>query len=163
MHRRSVLAAGAATLAGCSSLADEPDAGVAEAAIRDRVNAQREAADRAPLVPSETLQTAAVEHSRDMAERDFYAHENPDGQQPWDRVPCQAGETIHRGVLGKMQNEGSAKLWRTDQSDDLAGYVAEGWRLSEDHYEIITKRKWTAIGVGVAIKGDEFFATAMFC
>lgn len=33
-----------------------------------------------------TLSNAARDHSRDMDNRDFFAHTNPDGDRPWDRA-----------------------------------------------------------------------------
>jgi uncharacterized protein YkwD len=60
-----------------------------------------------PAVPAlsadAALRCAARVHTRDMADRDFFDHTNPDGQLPWDRMELagyawgQAGENIAGG------------------------------------------------------------------
>jgi len=164
MKRRTVLAGSALALAGCSSDALEgPEAADAEAEIRDRLAGLRDSEGLSELSARDALATAARGHSRDMHERDFYAHENPDGAGPSDRAGCRAGEVIHRGEIGEMRNRGSDETYDTYAADELAAYVVDGWRLSEPHFETITLPRWAAIGVGVYIGDGEFFATAMFC
>lgn len=165
MDRRTVLAAGAVALAGCADAVapSRPDAAAAETQIVDGINELRAGVDAAALERDDTLATGAREHSTDMAKRDFYAHTNPDGEKPWDRVPCQAGENIHRGELGAIQNVDGEETWNTYETADLAGYVVEGWRLSDGHYELLTNPRWSRVGVGVHVGDSEFFATAMFC
>jgi uncharacterized protein YkwD len=57
----------------------------------------------APLAMDGALRCAAQMHSRDMHERDFFDHRNPDGQEPWDRMKLagydwrRAGENIAAG------------------------------------------------------------------
>jgi uncharacterized protein YkwD len=40
----------------------------------------------APVRWNATLETAARRHAQDMARRNFFAHTNPDGAEPWDRA-----------------------------------------------------------------------------
>ena len=169
MNRRSVLAAGTVALTGCTGAVDDaleaPDAEEVERLIREAINELRATASASGLDASTTLAEAATRHSRDMAERDFYGHENPDGEMPWHRVPCQAGEVIHRGDLGEMRNQGSDETWYTTDTEGMAGYVIEGWKESASHSQTLTDREWSRVGVGVYIDQDmgEFFATAMVC
>lgn len=166
MHRRSVLALGAAALAGCAADADSdagPDTEAAEQAIIDGINEARREATVAELTPTDRLHQPAREHSRDMADRDFYRHVNPDGEDATDRAGCFAGENLHRGEIGQMQNHGSDETWRTTSADALAGFVVEGWKLSEEHYRNMIDGQFERVGVGVAIVDGEFFATAKFC
>ncbi|MCA9150916.1 MAG: VCBS repeat-containing protein, partial [Planctomycetales bacterium] len=56
-------------------------------------------AAKEPLAPNQALTNAAGLHSQDMINRDFFAHTNPDGKTPSDRVmaagyPVGAGENI---------------------------------------------------------------------
>lgn len=44
------------------------------------------AAAKQPLAPNQALIAAAGAHSQDMLERDFFAHDNPDGDGPGDRL-----------------------------------------------------------------------------
>jgi len=162
MRRRTALAGVAVALAGCMDTLEGPDGREAEALIRESINEEREAADVAPVDSRERLQTAAREHSRDMYERDFYGHQNPDGQQPWDRVGCRASENIHRGEVGTMENPGG-ETYQTRVTEELARYVVEGWVGSQEHYENMVDSSWQSIGIGVHVGDGEFFATAMFC
>ena len=164
MQRRTLLAVSAAALAGCGAEAgDTLDTTAAARRIRARINDVRARVGVGALEPSGALQTAAQAHSRDMHARDFYGHENPDGEQPWDRVACQADEAIHRGEVGRMQNIDSEQTWNAGTTDGLAGYVVEGWELSRPHRETITDDAYARVGVGVAVRDAEWFATAMFC
>lgn len=38
------------------------------------------------LAPNTALRCAARQHVQDMAERGYFAHTNPEGEEPWDRV-----------------------------------------------------------------------------
>jgi len=164
MNRRSVLAASAAALGGCTDLTDGPDPRAAETVLYDEIDAFRDREGRAPLPKIDTLAETAREHSRDMYDRDYYAHETPEGIGPSQRAGCRAGETIHRGeVTGSMRNQGSDKTWATTDAEGIAGYVAAGWRQSPPHAEILRDRRWQGVGVGIYLEAGEFFATALFC
>lgn len=164
MYRRHAVVAGATVaLAGCSDILAGPDPRKAEQLIRERINDERAAAGVPGVASAEALATAARDHSEDMAERDFYAHKTPEGAGPSDRAGCVAGENIHRGEIGEMRNVDGDKTYQTGDVQQLAAYVIEGWVLSQDHYELMTSQRWDRVGVGVAIVGGEFFATALFC
>lgn len=165
MQRRTLLAGVAVAVAGCSSSATAgPDAAAAAEQLRAAINDERESAGVGELSPSDTLADAAREHSRDMHQRGFYAHENPDGEQPWDRVPCRASENIHRGdVAADVRGFESEESFNTVTAEGIAGYVRTGWVNSSGHYENMTRADWGEIGVGIYVGADEFFATAMFC
>jgi uncharacterized protein YkwD len=165
MQRRTLLAGMAVAVAGCSSSATSgPDAAAAADQLRTAINDERASAAVAELAPSDTLAEAAREHSRDMHQREFYAHENPDGEQPWNRVPCQASENIHRGkVAAELRGFESEDVFNTTTAAGIAGYVRTGWVNSDGHYHNMTRSEWTEIGVGVYVGADEFYATAMFC
>jgi len=163
VSRRTLLVTVAATTAGCADATSGPDARAAETHVRERINELRAERGVGALSSTPPLVEAARDHCRDMHAREFYAHENPDGEQPWDRAPCRAGETIHRGELGRMQNVDGETVWHTSDTADLAGYVAEGWRLSDGHREVMLDPTYGAVGVGIVIEDRAFFATALFC
>ena len=163
MQRRSLLAGVAVAVAGCADLVTAPDAADAEAAIREAINDERASAGAGHVESSEQLHEAAREHSADMIERDFYDHTNPDGQEPWDRVGCEAGEIIHSGEIGTIENVDGEETWSTTQASEIAGYALEGWRNSRTHRDVMLDPAWASVGVGVAIVDGEFMITAKFC
>lgn len=70
------------------------------------------AAAKQPLAPHQALLGAADAHSQDMLDRDFFSHQNPDGQLPWDRmleagyVYSLAGENIiWSGTTGTLDRD----------------------------------------------------------
>lgn len=88
------------------------------------------------LVMQANLRCAARLHSRDMVERDYFAHDNPDGQSPWDRME-------EAGYVG----------WRAVGENIAAGSpTAEGtmdqWMNSPGHCANIMNAEFTEIGVG---------------
>jgi uncharacterized protein YkwD len=160
ISRRGVVAGAAVALAGCSDYG--VDARAAERHTRDRLNETRTEAGVGALTASETLATAAREHARDMHERDFYAHTNPDGEAPEDRVACGAGENIHRGEIGPLESN-DGETWLTDDPEQLAGYLIRDWTLSEEHYQNMIDPDWRRVGIGIAVESGSFFAVSMFC
>ena len=88
------------------------------------------------LVMQSNLRCAARLHSMDMVERNYFAHDNPDGQSPWDRME-EAGYTN----------------WRTVGENIAAGSPgAEGtmdqWMNSPGHCANLMNPDFTEIGVG---------------
>ena len=163
MKRRTVLAGVPLVLAGCMEALEGPDGSEAESEIVEEINDFRGDHGLGVLGIDDTLREAARDHSRDMAERGFYDHRNPEGEGPGDRVACRAGETIHGGEIGSMQNPGSSETWNTRLTAELVGFVDEGWRNSPQHADILVDSQWRAVGVGIYIGEDEFFVTAKFC
>ncbi|UYQ64647.1 CAP domain-containing protein [Streptomyces peucetius] len=110
-------------------------AAAAEADVFDLVNAERAKVGCSPLKASGALSDLARAHSKDMADRGFFDHTNPDGETPWDRaekagVSGLGGENIARG-----------------QADAEA--VMASWTSSEGHRANILNCDFTTMGVGV--------------
>lgn len=136
----------------------------AESALLHAINDRRAGAGRQRLARSDSLHDAAQAHARDMHQRDFYGHTNPDGEQPWDRAACQASENIHRGgVMNNLRGYGSDEIFDTTTANGIAAYTVSGWVNSDDHRENMLRAEWSEAGVGVAIEDGEFRAVAMFC
>ena len=95
-----------------------------------------------PLQMDPALRCAARKHSMDMAERGYFEHVSPDGQEPWDRIEAAgyafeaAGENIAGG------------------SPDAEGTMAQ-WMGSDGHCSNIMNPGFTDIGVGY-FPGGEF-------
>lgn len=162
-----MLAAGCLGFAGfvgySMAVVEDPEAETVEQMLLDRINDEREADGVAALDESDDLADTARAHSQDMHDREFYAHENPDGEEPWDRAGCNAAENIHRGEIGTMEIPGTGETYETIFDEDMAQFVADSWVGSESHNENMVDSQWGSIGVGVFIGDQEFFVTAMFC
>ena len=69
------------------------------------LNALREENEQPPLIFSEILETAALRHARDMAQKDFFSHTGSDGSDVADRVRragynwCTVAENIAQGQM----------------------------------------------------------------
>jgi uncharacterized protein YkwD len=114
------------------------------------MNADRIAEGLSALSCDLRLSEVARAHSRDMAERDFFDHTNPDGEQPWDRME-------RHGVRG----------FRSAGENIAAGYpspaaVEEGWMNSPGHRANILNDGYTHIGVGLFDDGGRLVWTQVF-
>lgn len=120
------------------------------------------------------LTMAAREHSSDMADRDFYGHTNPDGEEPWDRVDgaeeCKihgehvVSENIHYSELHRnAQSIGSPNSFDTRTTEGIANFTVDGWMYSDGHRKNMLDQDWEYLGVGVVIQDDHFYVTAKFC
>jgi uncharacterized protein YkwD len=100
------------------------------------VNQARADYGLAPVEWHDGAAAVALEHSQDMAARNFFDHVNPEGQTPGDRLA-----------------EGNVEL--TGWGENIAaGYltadaVMEGWMNSPGHRDNILNPMWTHLGVGV--------------
>ncbi|MFG2738265.1 CAP domain-containing protein [Streptomyces harbinensis] len=116
---------------------DAADA-AADAVLR-LVNQERAQAGCRPLVRDAALAGLATDFSRDMAQRGFFSHTDPDGRSPWDRAQA-AGIT----------NMGGENIARGQQD---AQAVMDAWMNSEGHRANILNCDFTTLGVGVHL-GD---------
>lgn len=89
-----------------------------------------------PLTIEARLHCAARKHSQDMAERNFFDHVNPDGEDPFQRMAragysnyAAAGENIAAG------------------SDDPA-LTVQGWLDSDGHCSQILNPQYREFGIG---------------
>ncbi|MCB9797115.1 MAG: CAP domain-containing protein [Alphaproteobacteria bacterium] len=105
-----------------------------------------------PLSLSVELRCAARLHSQDMAEREFFDHVNPDGDDPGDRATAagytwtSVGENILEGVG-----------WYNDVESGLAA-----WMESPGHCANIRDGAYTETGLGVWKQGEAIKWTQVF-
>jgi uncharacterized protein YkwD len=120
-----------------------------ENAVAALTNAEREKAGCPAVHIDERLRKAARGHSEDMAARNYFSHDSPDGTTPWDRAeaagyPDPSGENIARGYRD-------------------ATSVVEAWMNSAGHRANILNCDSKAIGVGVELNsGKGPYWTQMF-
>nr|WP_267244837.1 sigma-70 family RNA polymerase sigma factor [Streptomyces sp. PR69] len=111
-----------------------PQGFVAE--VTDLVNAERAKEGCGPVSGNAQLHEAALNHSEDMAARDYFDHSSPEGTGPGERITAAGyrwstyGENIARG-------------------QQSAAKVMESWMNSPGHRANILNCSFKEIGVGV--------------
>jgi uncharacterized protein YkwD len=126
------------------------------------------------------LAAIAVEHSRDMAHRGYFAHESPDGETVSDRYeeagvlgtcgfgPNQdrtAGENIaktgYRATLQPTYADGGV---RVDSEQSLARHLLAMWQASDEHDDLLLAQNVDRLGLGVFVTADDtVYATMNVC
>lgn len=100
------------------------------------VNSERSKAGCGPVSANAQLQTAALRHSQDMAAKDYFDHNSPDGRDPGDRITA-------AGYRWTTYGENIARGQRTPAQ------VMEGWMNSPGHRANILNCAFKEIGVGI--------------
>lgn len=99
-------------------------------------NASRRAFGVFPLHASRPLRHAAQKKARDMLRKQYFAHVNPVGKEPWDFIEDAGYDYYYAG-------ENLAIHFRSAEA------VTKGWLLSRSHQENLLSQDFTEIGVGV--------------
>ncbi len=119
----------------------------------DLVNDERIAEGLDALLMDEDVRTVARAHSQDMADRDFFAHNNPDGESPFDRLH-------NAGITFITAGENIA--WNLNHPTPAATAV-DGWMNSTGHRENILRESFEHTGMGVAQGADGgYYFTQVF-
>jgi uncharacterized protein YkwD len=100
------------------------------------MNDYRVSAGCEPLGWRSDVAEIARAHSADMVERDFFAHTNPDGASPFDRLRA-------AGIDYSLAAENIAYGYPTAED------VLEGWLGSQGHRDNIERCSLTQHGVGL--------------
>lgn len=106
-----------------------------EDAVFRLVNEVRAKAGLQRLRVDERLRAAARGHCKDMARRDFCAHNNPDGVTP-----------VERMLSAGYSAPGAENVARGQESPRV---VMDAWLNSPGHRANLLNPQFTAIGVGV--------------
>lgn len=123
------------TAAPSSSSPSSDPAQSEAAAVLQLVNQERAKAGCQPVTHDAPLARLATDFSRDMAERGFFSHTDPDGRSPWDRAEA-AG----------IRNLGGENIARGQRN---AAAVMEAWMNSDGHRANILNCNFKTLGVGV--------------
>ncbi len=152
-----------------------------EALTHDLINAQRSTHGFQPLDHIEKIRVIARSHSEDMASRNFFSHDNPEGLDPSDRgqragYDCRKdygsyftyglAENIHQGWLFDSFQTVSGRITSYDwfTIEELARNAVNGWMTSPGHRQNILDPSYDRAGMGIAISGDgKVFFTQNFC
>lgn len=127
--------------------------------IYHRVNAER-AAHGLPALPwNHRIAQSAVEHSYDMAVRNYFEHADPEGRDAGDRLRSE----VDRCRGGAMVGENIYLM--TDPSwthEEVARKAVAGWMRSPGHRQRILDTWWDATGTGAVDAGARFYVTQKF-
>ena len=129
-----------------------------EQRLFDVTNEHRARAGLRPLDREAGLSNAARGHSEDMLRRRFFAHVNPDGQTPADRVA---------GIPGLAAGGVGENIWMWSGSsrpsaDALVTQAVAEWMASPPHRENILRPGYTRLGVGASVDASEVYVTELF-
>ncbi|MFC6941059.1 CAP domain-containing protein [Salinirubellus sp. GCM10025818] len=142
-----------------ASPADRLNATRIERLVAERTNAERAERRLDPLAYDRALARAGEAHSRDMRERGFVGHENPDDEGLAERyasrgIDCPGGENVYYSPNGGLASTPGT----------LADHVVDAWMDSEGHRAAILKGRFTRQGVGVVVGPDGgVWVTQEFC
>jgi uncharacterized protein YkwD len=184
MHRRSVLVAAGAALAGCSADTSPPvtDTEALNAAFLDRFNAMRTDRGLGSATQSDVLTDMASAHAANMAENDYLGHEQPDGTTIEDRfrdrglfpqceLPVPGSDRYYPGTenvagavaSGRVTHPGTDQTFYIDGPDSLAEFVMDSWMTSPPHRDVMTLPAIEDLGIGVGRNGEDLFVAVEFC
>lgn len=151
-----VTALGAVAYVG--PLDDGLEPAAVETHVEDLSDEERRDQGVAATTHDPALAAVARNHSRDMRDRDFVNHTNPDGQDPQDRadaagLECRVGENIYQTPRGTL----------ADSERAMADHVVRAWLGSPGHRRTLLEESYTRQGVGVAVGEDGVYVTQLFC
>ena len=113
------------------------------------VNRSRVKAGLRALQVSAALTRAAQAKADDMARRDYFDHNSPEGRTPWDFLAAE-------GYRYSDAGENLAAGWRTDEE------LMQGWMASHGHRANILSRTFQETGIGIARGAKGFVVVEMF-
>jgi uncharacterized protein YkwD len=112
------------------------------------LNRERARENLPALRRDERLELASQRHSEDMAERRFFAHDNPDGTTSARRM-ARAG--YEAGLVGENLAWGGG-------DEATPEHIVVGWMNSPGHRRNILEPRFEEIGVGVTPRAPEALA-----
>jgi uncharacterized protein YkwD len=152
-----------------------------EQRVHDLINQQRTAEGLSALSVDPALAAIARAHSEDMAAQQYFAHMNPQGQDPTARGEA-AGYSC-RKMYGSYYTYGIAENlflnnlyssatyysnreteYNWNSPEEIAQTTVSGWMNSPGHRENILTPTYDREGIGVAIGPDDrVYITENFC
>lgn len=152
-----------------------------EGEIHQLINQQRQMHDLPLLAFDPKLADIARQHSQDMAQRNFFSHQTPEGKTPSDRGQAAhynsrkdykgyftygLGENIFMSHIYHSvtyYNQVPKYDWMTQS--DIAQSTVDGWMSSPGHRQNILTACYDKEGIGVAIckERNQVYVTENFC
>ena len=115
--------------------------GISSGAILDATNAYRQQNGIGTLSLSYALTRAAQAKANDMASRDYWAHNTPDGRTPWSFISA-------AGYAYTVAGENLAYGYTTTAE------VMAAWEHSPEHRANLLQPRYTQVGFGIANAPD---------
>lgn len=115
--------------------------GITDQGLLESSNNAREDAGTASLALNGRLSRAAQQKATDMAKRDYWSHDTPEGKTPWTFVDAQ-------GYSYQVVGENLAYGFSENQE------VVNGWLNSPSHRDNLLSRGFTDVGFGIASSDD---------
>lgn len=112
-----------------------------EQQVFELTNVERVNKGLQPFIMKEDVASVSRMHSKDMSEKNYFAHNNLQGEAPWDRAK-------KAGISYSYYGENIAM----GQKDALS--VVNGWMNSSGHRKNILSKNYSGLGVGVWFKSD---------
>lgn len=111
----------------------------------DLINDERYKAGVKPLEWDANVASAARRHSSNMADSDFFGHEDLQGRSPSDRISLSG--------IGKRSKLGENIVWVSGYQDPVK-HAVECWMRSSEHRQNLLDPKYKESGIGAAIAKD---------
>jgi uncharacterized protein YkwD len=115
-----------------------------EEKLLDLINAFRAQNGQPALSRNGKLDTAALNHSRDMASRRYFAHNTPEGVTPDQRI----------AAAGYQFSWWGENIYKSAPNDTSAQSAFNSWVNSSGHRANMLSSNFTQIGIGRAIDAD---------
>lgn len=164
---------------------EAPGLGHLERLVHEHANRSRQRLARPALTWDSDLAAIARAHSRDMAQRGFFAHETPDGRSPQDRaqargILCQkrlGGGRMRVGIAENLylasryarvrQREteaGRETAYDWNSGEAIAAEATGAWLQSASHRRNLLDPHVRSQGIGVSVGPDHrVFITQILC
>ncbi len=150
-----------------------------EKQIHNLVNIERQKHGLSPLDWSDELNVIAKKHSQDMADRKYFSHYSPEGNDflyryEKERFNCEIhiGNYIYQGAenifLNNLFNSvtyiNDIAYYDWNTQGKIAKSTVEGWMKSPGHRHNILTLHWKTEGIGIIISDEgRVFITQNFC
>jgi len=150
-----------------------------EKRIHTLINRERSKHGLSQLALDSALSRIARGHSRDMAKRNYFDHNSPEGhdfsyryKQEGYSCAIRADGAIHLGAENILQNNlydrvttvNGVAYYDWNSEENIAETTVQGWMNSPGHRKNILTPHWRNEGLGVVIAPDDkVYITQNFC
>tara|TARA_B110000438_G_scaffold283927_1_gene312465 strand:+ start:318 stop:905 length:588 start_codon:yes stop_codon:yes gene_type:complete len=128
------------------------------------INEQRAIHDLKSLSWNSKAAQAALNHSTDMASRNYFEHDSPEGYDfSWRYAQVGFSCAVTKGNMIYGGGENIMFLEGYYGVDKIATETVDGWMNSPGHRSNILTTHFLSEGIGVSISGNEIYVTQNFC
>jgi len=117
--------------------------------IFELVNAERTQTNLKPLIINQTLQQIAIERANEMIEKEYFAHQSPDGLMPWDMA-------LQKNYDYQWLGENLATDWPSAEE------TVQAWMTSSTHQDNILNPNFQDTGISVINNESHYLVVQIF-